>query len=65
MHTEETRAVRFTTTSSTMSSARACLLALILALLTACSQMSPDAVNGRFDKVLSKGIMLHYTVPLN
>ena len=47
------------------SSARACLVALILALLTACSQMSPDAVNDRFDKVLRKGIMLHYTVPLN
>jgi hypothetical protein len=28
-------------------------------------QMSPDAVNNRFDKVLGKGIMLHYTVPLN
>jgi hypothetical protein len=58
--------VRFTTTiSNTMSSARVCLLVLILAFLTECSQMSPDAINDRFDKVLSKGIILHYTVPLN
>jgi hypothetical protein len=59
---QETRAVRFTTPiSNTMSSARVCLLVLI----TAYSQMSPDAINGRFDKVLSKSIMLHYAVPLN
>jgi hypothetical protein len=58
--------VRFTTTTSRMmSSARACLLALILALLAACSQMSPDAVSDRLDKVLRDGVMLHYMVPLN
>jgi hypothetical protein len=48
-----------------MSSARACLLALILALLAACSQISPDAVGDQLDKVLRDGVMLHYTVPLN
>ncbi len=62
----ETHAVSFTTTtSSTMSPARACLLALILALLSACSQMSPDALDDRLDKVLRDGVMLHYAVPLN
>ena len=56
-------AVRFTTTTS-RDSARACLLAVILALLAACSQMSPE-LNDRLDDVLHKGIMLDYTLPLN
>ena len=57
-------AMSFTTTTS-RNSARACLLALILALLAACSQMSLDALNDRLDDVLQKGVMLNYTLPLN
>ena len=61
---EEMHAVSFTTTPS-RSSARAGLLALILALLAACHQMRPDALNDHLDKVLRDGVMLHYAVPLN
>jgi len=56
--------VRFTTTTS-RSSARACLLALALTLLAACSQMNPDALKDRLDDVLHEGVMLNYTLPLN
>ena len=57
-------AVRFTTTTS-RSSARACLLALALTLLAASSQMNPDALKDRLDDVLHEGVMLNYTLPLN
>lgn len=53
------------TTKTTRNSAWACLLALILALLAACSQLSPDALNDRLDDVLREGVMLNYTLPLN